>query len=113
MNTRMFGILMSLILSTSTVAAETEPSINALVGIKQAPKLGERFRVDTAGYNAAPVTLVCMEASPYTAFSYCELNSNARGLYLEIGETNFTGKNVSGELIEFIGIQHGQLFFKL
>nr|MBF4390050.1 LuxR family transcriptional regulator [Vibrio anguillarum] len=50
---------------------------------------------------------------PYTAFSYCELNSNARGLYLEIGETNFTGKNVSGELIEFIGIQHGQLFFKL
>lgn len=113
MNMRMLITLLTLILST-TAAAMTEPSINALVGIKQAPKPGEQFRVDTAGYNAAPVTLICREKSIYTPFSSCELNSNVRGgLFLHIGESNFTGKNISGELIEFIGIQHGQLFFQL
>ena len=63
---------------TFSVMASTELSINTLVGIKDAPKVGERFRIDAAGYNAAPVTLVCMEKSAYSALSGCELNANVR-----------------------------------
>lgn len=106
-------ILLSTLCSFS-VLASTELSINTLVGIKDAPKVGEKFRIDAAaGYNAAPVTLVCMEKSAYSPLSGCELNANARGLYLDIDERNFTGRNVSGELIEFTGIKHGHLFFRL
>jgi hypothetical protein len=104
------GLMMSL--SAPTFASEIKP-ISALVGIKDAPVIGSQYRIDATSYGAAPVTLFCELESKFRAFSACELDANIRRLYLDMTKDNFSGRNVSGRIIEFTGIKYGQLFFKL
>ncbi|MFS1476696.1 LuxR family transcriptional regulator [Vibrio lentus] len=104
------GLLISL--SFPAFSSEVKP-IGELVGIKHVPEVGAKYRIDETSYGAAPVTLSCELEGRFRTFSACELDANVRSLFLDMTKDNFTGRNVSGRIIEFTGIKHGQLFFEL
>jgi len=107
-----FFVVSIMSLSTPAYSFEIEP-IGALVGIRDAPEIGSKYRIDDNSYGAAPVTLMCQLQGKFQAFSACHLDANVHHLFLDMTKDNFTGRNVSGRKIEFIGVKHGQLFFKL
>ena len=105
----LIGILMLIPLSTPAFSSEIK-KIESLSGIEQAPEIGSKYNIT---FHGAPIVLSCELKSTVRTFSACHIPTNSGYLYLDITKDNFTGRNVSGRNVEFTGIKHGQLFFKL
>lgn len=96
-------------LTPSALASEIK-SVKFLYGLSHAPRIGSVYNLS----DEYVVSLYCSEKGPVTSFSSCRIGSlDINPLYLEMTDDNFTGRNMMGRHIEFIGIKHGQLFFQL
>lgn len=90
----------------------TEYPMGKLAAIKSPPKVGDLYRIDKVAYSGRPVVLYC-ESSSFRNVNGCAIDATVKGMYLELGNDNFTNKDVSGRLMEFVKIKNGHLFFKL
>ena len=101
--------LLIVFLTPSALASEIKP-VEFLYGLSHAPRIGSVYNLS----DEYEVSLYCSEKGPVTSFSSCRIGSSESShLYLEMTSDNFSGRNMIGRRIEFIGIKHGQLFFQL